>query len=1426
MGNAVATSGSGLWFHPLIASYTERPDYVRRTWLEERITAAVARAQYVLVTGEPGAGKTAVAASLVANHPGWLRYFVRRDSRSVLEGTDAGSLLLRLGHQLASLHPDAFDPPGLEVVVKQRIGTVAASGAAVGVMIDDLRVSPFYRTALRVDQEASTLEGRLAGIEIRHATLEPRLEKIETLQYLALLDPVAVLAARDPAIQVVIAIDGLDEVGAEQRDDLVSWLCQAPLPPCVRVVLLSRPTSRLDPLRARLGDALETVRIDDAAAAVRADIERYVADHIQPAVASVVGLAEDFTAQLVIKAHGNFAYVTAFRRAVEAASDDPATLQRLVALREVPQTLRDLYWWFLELTRSAIERLGALEVARPLSADDRAVPAWEGVGQRVLGVLSVARAPLTGDQLIAFGGIRAFPRDVRNVIRRLLPFLDEIGGRYRLFHSSLAELMTSADTRARFPDDWIDPGEWEQRIASAYRGGRARWSEVAWAQVDDYGLLELPHHIAAIDTTGRALLELVDPAVRVAARSRFGTELVFQRIVDLALNAAHQAEDPLEALCRTITAGTVRAQLRHMQARFTPATLALLARLGRHDEALAHIEAMRPSELQFVSLCAVMDQLTPEVRATLGPYDGVQRIVTAALEISPHESIFAGMERNRSLQQAAIRLAPHALERALRLVEGDREATDAVLRAAVAATPDPEAAARIADRITEDLSVEVIALAQRSAEPRRSALLDRVLASLPEAFQDRAPLLAHVASTDARCADAARARLVREAAALDGEARRKDDVMSGIVRAAEVLHARDPAEAERLLGMIEPTPGSTRWAVSAAARRWVAWGHADRARPLLASEVAEWRAIKNWSMAAREIARIAEIVRTYDPAGASSLIEEALALVTPHIDHVDEFASHMVDGALSGIIGALLDVDPRRALELTAHMPRTTWINGDEALTMGDRLSAMAMVGLHALPEDPGLAHEVLERCLAAQRTPVVLGRANGKESLGGMYRLATTPTGSEGQMRVANFVTYVTNVWNYWITSRKWRWYRTTPEVVRSIEHSPLSGPRYSYASAFARIVGATARSDLDTARALVAHIVDPVERTIAWADLAVATMSRRLDPHAALVELQRSLDEIPAYVPEVSDDNMQGQIWRYVSPAIRARFEAAVRIAPLRPNDGQALIDPIHSPYLTMAVMMNGALDEIAAEAAHGRFESTRMMMLVASSSEELLADVWRRGAVAVLAGPDAALAGEVATQIQHPGLAADAKITLAGTAGDVAACGQVLADLAAPVNQVVEVAVHAAEVTRPRDPVAADRMIALARERLAAPGDPKLTAAGHLVLARVAASPVAEIRAADAAIRSIANIYNAAELRADLLSAALATGDRELICELARASIEEGWHPLMAALERAALPLAAHGRASLDRLDAALRTALRVLDPAQPQPPAEIDGVAALG
>ena len=297
----------------------------------------------------------------------------------------------------------------------------------------------------------------------------------EVLQYLALLDPADALAGLDRDARIVVLVDALDEVlrfrGAMS---VLDWLEQAPeVPSNVRLVLTSRPHPRLDQLVDVRAGQVELLKIDPGSEDVKADARTFARRALtEPAVVSAGRVARPRRRRedLAAAADGNLAYLAAHERALRGAIEGSHgdLLDALLRLDALPTRFGHLYAVFLRSVRQDIQQLGLLEIEVPTGPGDELAPAWEGVGQRVLGVLAVARAPLTLQQLMTLGSIRVYPSAAAAVLERFTPFLDHVDPAWRLFHPSIADFIAT-DSAPEARDFGIVADEWHRRVTRAYR---------------------------------------------------------------------------------------------------------------------------------------------------------------------------------------------------------------------------------------------------------------------------------------------------------------------------------------------------------------------------------------------------------------------------------------------------------------------------------------------------------------------------------------------------------------------------------------------------------------------------------------------------------------------------------------------------------------------------------------------------------------------------------------------------------------------------------------------------------------------------------------------------------------------------------------------------------------------------------------------
>lgn len=595
----------------LIARRTK--GFVGRDWLRRAVEDFL-RAdgkRYFLLSGEPGVGKTAFLAHLVTEQS-YVHHFISSDDLNWLSPV---AFAQSVGAQLAArfgawlLEEDEAPP---RVSIDMDIGTIEAGGAAIGVLVQQYSGLP-----------------------------------VEELARKLILRPLRRLGERDRR-PVVLTIDGLDEAtsysGPTTIRDLVAGLRAADN---ARVVLAANPGPALEDLAFQLEPAgLARFPLDgerpENLADVRACLEQALEEPaVSQAIAGAGLSAAEFVDQAVERSEGNFLYLTSLLDAIR-------TGQAGLNLSALPAGLSGHYRDQLRRIKQEAGREGWRQRYRP-----------------VMGVLAVARAPLTARQLADLAGLDR--ETVDEVLETASLFLDrrERPGAlpaYRWYHRAFADFLTSEIDN---PDDWFDPQRYHAQIADRIH---ARFPDPSRID-DEYALRNLAYHDrrAGPEAFPR-LYALITPVARRAKRARFGSDTLFSQDLAEAIDAALD-EGPAAGLPQLTRCGLIDATLGSMIADVPPELLRDLARAGQWARALnlAHLNAGRKGP----GLQAIVEGLVVDATA-----DNLDLAREVALQIPRQDD--DAMNRAEALARVAAVLAEQGNPQAGALFKEAEQSTETI----------------------------------------------------------------------------------------------------------------------------------------------------------------------------------------------------------------------------------------------------------------------------------------------------------------------------------------------------------------------------------------------------------------------------------------------------------------------------------------------------------------------------------------------------------------------------------------------------------------------------------------------------------------------------------------------------------------------------------------------------------------------------
>ena len=474
--------------------------FTGRSWALERIEEWLASGTSLLVlTGDPGTGKSALAAWLVGVGPPPAESESAQALARLRERWDAVHFCA-LQWERGSADPRQFT----EALALQLAGLDGFTAAA----LESLK--PLVSVNQTVDAKDSVVTG-IGALTIQG------LDTLEVFRA-CVVAPLTRVMERNPDLDLVLLVDGLDETTVMPGRTVIDLIPSLLSVPRVHLLVGTRNQSEI---LDDLDDGSGLVGYLDLSAgtlrsAADEDLRRYVADRLSSSTEEDTRSAVE---NIVRASEGNFAYATYLLDEVTSGARPVTDLEGL------PRTLYGLY-------EVSLARLRDQDEAR-----------WEKDYWPLLGLVTVSFRGAPTPSLGAWAGV-ADEGLLVQMLTELAPvvrFDDTVGG-WRLFHRSMAEFLSSRTIPKHgsvAPNRWfVGPARWHRQIADHYLGA-ARGAS-GWDSVDDYGVRNVLQHLE------RAAALSVDAGARQESEEILGSIAALLRTP--AFHAAQQArtraEDP------------------------------------------------------------------------------------------------------------------------------------------------------------------------------------------------------------------------------------------------------------------------------------------------------------------------------------------------------------------------------------------------------------------------------------------------------------------------------------------------------------------------------------------------------------------------------------------------------------------------------------------------------------------------------------------------------------------------------------------------------------------------------------------------------------------------------------------------------------------------------------------------------------------
>jgi hypothetical protein len=432
------------------------PDFVGREWVFDLIGKWLDETDrpMMIITGDPGVGKTALAARLVEMASGRVagRQELRLSATNLIFAYSCTSesvtlsFIADLARALASRLPQfavalsnaVSSLPDVSVRVQQRIGATQGGSQAVSLSLDSISI------------------GNLpADVAFRYMILKPLLEVGSSD---GLSEPILVL------------VDGLEATAERGDDNLATLLSTASQPGAILAKIKFLILTRHDP-RVLQGLFGRTIDLNKDAPKSLDDIRKYAEARLERSLPTSQSRA--VATQVSALAAGIFLHAKLTLDALLEGSPTPpvilARIDEVLTPSAIPVSLRQVF-------KSTLQQSVGSNFDR-----------WAERYRPLLGTLAAAQNELTLEQLTGIMGWRR--SEMTDALRLLGQFLHspEPSGPFRIFHAALATfLLTDIEYG-------VSAAEAHERIAEHFISEH----EGQWANCQDhYALRYTAYHLS------------------------------------------------------------------------------------------------------------------------------------------------------------------------------------------------------------------------------------------------------------------------------------------------------------------------------------------------------------------------------------------------------------------------------------------------------------------------------------------------------------------------------------------------------------------------------------------------------------------------------------------------------------------------------------------------------------------------------------------------------------------------------------------------------------------------------------------------------------------------------------------------------------------------------------------------------------------